>query len=446
MRRFILVSLMIFMVSNVSFGRDYFISTAGSDRNEGRKKSPLKSIQRGLQFAKQPGDRVIVRKGIYPQSRTLNLYHRGTSKNWIELRAYENENVIIDGSDCPPKANLIAVGGHYIRIDGLTVRNATASGIAVWGQGRTVHDVHISNNTVHDCYLGGIFVGSRNMEDPARDILIENNTVHHTSMENKARARYSWAFACGAGISKNVIIRKNHVYESHGEGIGFYLAKNGLAEDNIVHDCFSVNIYLDNTTHTRVERNFVYSTMKSEFFRFKNPASGIQIANEKYPRYSQPSSHNTIVNNILVGNRYAFYYGNYQNGGGLKQTLFANNSCYGSTGSLLHIDSDAGHAGSRFVNNIFRERPGMRITDVDGPTTGIVFENNLWFGGVPTSKVRSLSDLMIDPLFVKEGGKRAEDYLLKPNSPVRGKGLRIDGIKTNFDGNPRSGRINIGAW
>ncbi|WP_298866154.1 right-handed parallel beta-helix repeat-containing protein [uncultured Gimesia sp.] len=438
--------LVVLTITNAVSATDYYVATIGSDSDTGSQSQPFQTIARALAAARLPGDNVIVREGIYPQSRTLNLVNAGAKGQFITLRAFKDENVVIDGSNTPPGASLIAVLSHHIRIQGLTIQNSNASGITAWGPGSRVHDIQVIGNSIHNCQLSGFYAGFNQLSNPVRDILVEGNTIKDCVQSNNKTTHTSWSFGLGAGLSKNVTIRKNIVSRCYGEGIGLYLSDHGVIEDNTVHDNFSVNLYLDNTTNTRVNRNLVYSTHDKKFYRFNHPASGIQIANENYPGRSNPSSHNVITNNILINNYVAFYYGSYQRGGGLRQTLFANNTAYGSTGPLLSINADKGHQDSRIINNIFHQVEGAKITDVQGSTDQIKFRNNLWYGGAPHQAVKGTSDIYTDPLFINGGSNKAKGCKLRKNSPARNAGIKAKEVDQDFGGNQRHNKIDLGAW
>ncbi|QDT90061.1 right-handed parallel beta-helix repeat-containing protein [Gimesia algae] len=425
---------------------DYYVATTGNDQNPGTLNQPFRTVARGISSARQPGDNVIVRKGIYPQARTLNLANPGTADNYISLKAFEEEEVIIDGSNLQKDATLIAVLSHHIRIQGLTVRNSQNIGISIWGPGTRVHAVEVSGNRVHHCQNSGIYAGFNRLHDPVRDLLIEDNVISECSLMNEGGRYNQWSFGAGAGLSRKVTIRNNTVSHCYGEGIGLYLSNKGTIEGNTVHDNFSVNIYLDNTTNTRVSRNLVYSTEDQRFYRFNHPASGIQIANENYQGFNNPSSHNVITNNILIGNYIAISSGSYQRGGGLKHTLIANNTAWGSIGPLLHIDADTSHYKSRISNNIFKQTGNVPLTDIQGSTARIEFSNNLWHGGVPQQSARSTSDLEADPQLINGGSFNPEAYRLSESSPAHNAGIKLPEVEQDFNGKPRSKNFDIGAW
>ncbi|QDT27750.1 hypothetical protein Enr10x_30800 [Gimesia panareensis] len=446
LQTFIIVATLLCLLSADELAAtDYYVAPTGNDQNPGSLHQPFRTIARGLNSARRPGDSVIVRKGNYPQSRPLNLINSGTTGNLITLQAMQGETVIVDGRSTPADSSLINVLAHHVQIRGLTIRNAQKIGISLWGPGNRIHHVTISGNRIEQCQNSGIYAGYNRLDDPVRDLLFEGNTVTDCVLMNQNEPHQRWSFGVGAGLSKHVTIRNNTVSRCYGEGIGLYLSDKGTIAGNTVSDNFSVNIYLDNTTHTLVSRNLVYSTGKSQFYRFNHPASGIQIANENYGGYTNLSSHNTLVGNILVNNYYAIYSGNYQRGGGLRQTLIAHNTACGSTGPLLHIDADQGHQQSRIVNNIFQQTGRARLTDVAGPVDQIEFAHNLWYGGTPQQAVRGAGDIRANPQLKNAGRFQIQDYDLRPLSPAKNTGTRLNELSSFYPDRSTSSTVNLGA-
>lgn len=432
-----LISLLLSILTpSIVAAADYYVSPTGDDGDRGTERAPFKTVQRGIAAAARPGDTIILQAGTYAPGRPIVLGNAGAPGKPITLRAQEGAEVIIDGSNLSADENLIGVSASHIVIQGLTVRNSPASGIAVWGPGSRVHHVEVRDNILHDCVKSGIYSGFNRLTDPVRDLLFESNTIYNCVLMNKGGDGQSWAFAIGTGPSRNVTIRNNLVYQNYGEGVGFYLSDQGLAEGNTVRDNFSVNLYLDNTTNTRVLNNFIYCTGAQEFFRFNKPANGISIANENYGGLSNLSSHNEIRGNILAGNRAAFYCGNYQAGGGLRHTVFAHNTAYGSTSALLAIDPDPGHSDSRIYNNIFYQTARAPLTAISGDSAEIDFSHNLWFSGRPQEIAVSKDDLFENPRFTDPVSQTRDGFQLQPHSPALDAAL------------PEAGkpRANLGAW
>jgi parallel beta-helix repeat protein len=104
----------------------------------------------------------------------------------------------------------------------------------------------------------------------ASNIQIKNNTVYSNCLVNKSRnTDGGWPQAIGSSMASNITISNNHVYENYGEGIGIVLTDGGVASGNKVHDNYSVNLYLDNATDITVERNLIYTTNNTEFYRLR---------------------------------------------------------------------------------------------------------------------------------------------------------------------------------
>lgn len=427
---------------------EYFVAPSGSDRSPGTEALPFQTIARAVAVATSPGDVITLRDGVYRPRNTINFGRPGSADRPITLRSAAGEQAIVDGTDTPADTSLFSVNTHHIQIDGLTIRNAHGNAIVVYGPGSRVHNIRVTNNQISNCQLSGVYAGNNRLNDPVRDLVFEGNTIQQAVLKNRSRNAGSWSFAIGAGLSKNVTIRDNEISNSYGEGIGLYLSDAGLIAGNRVHDCFSVNLYLDNTTNTRVERNLIYSTGDKDFYRFNRPANGISIANENYGGLRNPCSDNIIVNNILTRNVNAFYVGNYQQGGGLRNSIFAHNTCVDSTDRPLHIDADRGHANSLIANNIFfryeaRQTP---LTDVEQPLEGIRFATNLWSGGVTQPSTRHDGDVQAIPFPTRTTSVAANSFQITLDSPAAYGATPLDDITSDFSDAQFPRRRSIGAW
>ncbi len=153
---------------------------------------------------------------------------------------------------------------------------------------------------------------------------------------------------------------------------------------------------------------------------------------------------------------------------------FYNNTFYASSQQqsmiiILRTSTDRGRAArGRIFNNIFYkggsnpQSPGHGFyafveNTGGGPLEDFQADNNLVIGeGAGTTKggvwaryganVSSLNG--VDPMFIKDGEpSRVEDLRVKPDSPVIGRGRDLSAMFTgDFNGAPRGGRWDIGAW
>ncbi|MDP9192683.1 MAG: right-handed parallel beta-helix repeat-containing protein [Acidobacteriota bacterium] len=420
-----------FLIAGTANAATWYVAASGNDANAGSLASPFKTITKAASRV-AAGDVVEVRGGVYNE--VVKISSKGTASARITFRPYSGEVAAIDGTGSAPDTNLVQFNSaEFVDFTGFEVRNATRLGIC----GYPAKSVRVLNNKIHGSYRNGIYFGSS-----SSDITIDGNDVYNNVLENRLRNMSSgWGQALAVNKTNGATITNNRVYRNYGEGIDFVVADNGVARGNEVYDNFSVGIYLDNARYTTIDRNFVYSTGDTSYYRDGEPASGIGIANENYSLTS-PSTGNVIKNNIVLNTKWGFYYGAYDLGGGLKNTTVSNNTFYQSTFAAIWIQSDT-HVGSLVQNNIFHQVGGRAVADVAG--AGVIYRSNNWFGG-SAGGAAGTGDVIGDPGFVNAGGLRAVDYKIVAGSRPIEAGLDVTSIVSNdYFGNPRSIGIDIGA-
>jgi len=79
-----------------AYGTTYYVATNGNNNNSGTQQSPFLTIQRGINAATLPGDKVHVAAGTYNERLVFDTYS-GTSANPITLEG--EAGTILDGSD-----------------------------------------------------------------------------------------------------------------------------------------------------------------------------------------------------------------------------------------------------------------------------------------------------------------------------------------------------------
>jgi hypothetical protein len=424
-------------------GTTYYVATNGSDSNSGTIDQPFATLNYALTKA-NAGDTVDVRGGTYYFTSGYDFNASGTASAHIVIQSYPGEQAILDGSKASrgTSADCVTVLGQYVDVKNFECRNAPRTGFTVWGGAH----VQLLNNVVHDSWGAGIFVGY-NQRGVVSDVLIDGNTVYHNVLSNSNPNDYGggWSPAIATEAGSYVTYTNNVIYDNYGEGALQYLSDHGHVAHNTLHDNYSVELYMDNDTDTLYEKNFAYTTNDSHYYRFGVPASGIQMANESYG-ISNPLNSNTAINNIIVGGGYGFYYGNYGNGGGLKNTLIANNTFYGAAKAMVHIDSDAGHSNTTFANNIFYQTNGKPQCEYT-PTSAITFKNNLWYGGSAGNCAGS-ADVNADPLLANPGTATPTDYAQQNSSPAIDAGTTLDSVHDDYAGTarPQGNGYDIGAF
>jgi chitodextrinase len=413
----------------------YYVSTTGNDANPGTQTSPLLTITKGAQMAKA-GDTVYVRGGVY--NGTVRIGNVGTSSARVVISSYPGETAIIDGTGTAAATDLVGFyQAQYVDLAGFEIRNSTHIGVDVYSS----QYVRLLNNNVHHSMRNGIFSGAASV-GINHDIIVDGNDVHDNVQENvndKMGTNGGWASGVNMSGTDNGQMTNNKIHNNWGEGGGAGLANNWLIARNTVYDNFSVNIYLDNAKYVTVDRNFVYNTGNTAYYRSGYPAAGIGTANETWTTQN-PLGNLTITNNIVVNCKWDFYYGNYENGGGLHDTVIANNTFYKAAASVLWIDAST-HTNTYIENNVFVQ-VGNVMTSIVG--TGVTYRNNLWYGG-NAGGAAGAGDVLANPNLANAGGLTPADYKLLVGSPAVAAGVTVSTISNDYFGTARAVAFDIGA-
>lgn len=430
-----LAALSLALLPVTSHAAEYFVSLSGDDANPGTLSAPFRTITHAG-WSVKPGDTVTVRAGEYRDK--VYIEAKGTASDRIVFRAYPGERVIIDGSDLAAGRDLVAlVETEYLDFTGFEVRNAKHIAITAW----RARETRILDNHVYNATRNGIYAGA---ETPgvSSDITISGNTVHNTVQENQYHdmGTEGWAGALVAHHSDRSTITNNKVYNNDGEGIIALRGDHFLIQGNEIYDNFSVELYIDNAQYVTADRNLIYSTGNSRWFREGLPAAGIAVANETNT-HMNASSDNVFTNNIVVGSRWGFYYGNFESGGGFRNSKVINNTFYGTVQEIIRIENDD-NVNSVVENNIFYQVGSVAPKYAGG--TGVTFSNNLWYGG-SAGVADGDRDVYGDPLFTNPGGFKAADYKLRMLSPAIHIAAAVTGLDRDYFGQARTPAFDIGA-
>jgi chitodextrinase len=431
----VIISLLLVSVS--ANAAELFVSLSGNDANPGTLAAPFRTVDKAA-FVAAPGDIVSVRAGTYV-GRVKIYGSKGTASARIVYRAYPGEKVIFDGTGVASDKAVVSLNDtEYVDFSGFEVRNAPHIGIALWYARQT----RVLNNVVHDTVRNGIYVGA-DTTGVVSDITISGNTVYHTVLENQYHnmSDAGWAGAVVIAYCERAVITRNRIYQNDGEGIIYLRSNHARIAGNEISDSFSANLYIDNARFVVADGNLIYSTGNSRYFRDGKPSPGIGIANETNT-IMNPSSDNTFTNNVVIGTRWGFFYGNFETGGGLRNTKVVNNTFYRTVDEIIRIDDDA-HSNNVVENNIF-DQTGSPAPRYAG-TSGTTYRNNLWYGG-SAGPAAGAGDVYGDPLFVNRGTFVAADYRLRAGSPAISAGANtLSLVPTDHTGSARSLPIDIGA-
>ena len=421
------------LVSLSVHAAELFVSTSGNDANAGTLAAPFRTIGKAAATAK-PGDVVSVRGGIYTGA--VSIGSKGLAGARITFRSYPGEKAILDGTGLGSTTSVVTLSRtEYVDFTGFEVRNSPYIGVNV----RNARSTRVAGNEIHHSVRMAIYYSADSLAGTL-DAVIEDNIAYNNVLENQAHATSGgWAGTIVVSKTNGATIRGNRVYQNDGEAIIVLLTDNAVVSHNVAYDNFSQGVFLDNARFTTVDSNLIYSTGNTRYFRDGWPGQGIAVANESYS-LSNPSSDNTIINNIVIGTRWGFYYGNFENGGGLKNTRVANNTFHRSAQEGIRISNDT-HANSIVENNIV-SASGLAPTYVGG---GVTFRNNNWYGVNP-GVAAGTGDVIGNPSFANAAGYAAADYRITSGSAAIGRAADASSIvKTDYFGAPRALPFDMGA-
>lgn len=277
----------------------------------------------------------------------------------------------------------------FVRIENLNVINSEGAGIRVVKS----QYVNINNNETKNTYRAGIIFSDcpDANSDVANNIVETAGMVWPEYSRENGRL---WPAGLVGIDSSHLTIRNNEVFNCYGEGIGSYTldprlpARNNVIEENTVYNNRAVQIYIANSSHNIVRRNLVYGTIDQEFFRAGNfNGPGLYVGDEG-PNYLSS-------NNEFYGNMVAYCSSGIVIGVGRTDAVFKNSVIYNNTvidcNQLVTIYG-SGFSNSFIRNNIFGFI-NLKGTSkpYDGPTTtsGLIWERNLWPEYVTGSRASS---------------------------------------------------------
>ncbi len=412
-----------------------YVATTGSDRNPGTVERPLRTISAAAARA-SVGRQVLVRGGVYRE--LLRIERSGTAAAPVRFSPYPGEQAIIDGAGAAAGRDLVRIGANHVVFAGFEVRNATGSGIDVDG----AHHVTIADNIVHDNYLSGILV--EGAATASHDNLVTRNAIYNNCLTNQSRRRDAgWPAALQSADSASDVFSENRVHQNYGEGISALRATGAQILRNVAYDNYSMNIYLDNAPSAVVEGNFSYATGDERFMlKGDQRPIGVGAANERYDAPPLPLADIVIKNNITVGTRFGFYYGNYELGGGLHDTLIAHNTFANATDAAIFIASDK-HSGTQVVNNVMFSDAGRALAL--GDPKGVSFSHNCWAGGDAPKDFLGQGDKRGDPMLARPGALEPSGYTMSPASDCARSAPRQAKAPVSFFGQERDDPTSMGA-
>jgi len=387
-------------------------------------------------------------------------------------------------------------GAEYVTLYGLTIRFAGGKGVEILGPNNRIERCNIKFN-------GSNGIGMFNYENVnSKHTEVIKNHIYHNFMANWPRGRWpykngGWGMGVGGPAKGPCLLIGNVVHKNGGEGLGVP-GSGSLIYDNIIFNNWSVNLYLEGSANIVADQNFIYCNEpdlrdlykdepkhpkgNSSYQRLR--AEGIMTGDEE----KATNQHNVqITNNIIINCRRGItHYGRtYQSG--LKNVFVAHNTIIvpdsdGGSENFIGINvpwNEGNNAGTFYRNNlVYASHPKTYLVSVaidplhrTEPFQGISFDHNLYFHassnkpfylGIPKFTLFQAYDFsgwlqrgeekaidqgsqFKDPKFLARKGYTAESVRISPDSPAVNSAVLIEGLVTDYMGNPRDAQPDIGA-
>jgi hypothetical protein len=446
MRVAISIVLVSFFVASRASAADWYVDASAAAGGDGSKTKPFQTIAAAL-TPLQRGDTIWLASGTYDE--VVSISKTPGTSGTTTIRAMPGATPVIDGTSGSAAAGfVIQTETPNTTFQDLTIQNAASGALGI--QFYMADGGQVLNCT------------TKNMSSNAVTFYYANQgLVNGCTLQGNVAGRQT----------TGTVVTNNEVYGSSAEGIGMYDGSTQCTvSHNVIHDNFSVNLYLDSVSHSTYDGNLIYETDPG------NDLEGIEISDEgHYADLPAPvNSYNTIINNVLYNNNLGivfWYSGEWStqalnDQSGLRYDVIANNTLVNNKGSFK-FDASPAHVGTTIQNNIAYAAAGISaiyLLDAKG-SNGIALDHNVWFSpdmpqpflwvgaqsdhaGFVTASAQGAGDVLADPLFAATiTAPPATNLAITKASPAVGATVSLASVTTDFLGAPRPATGNdIGAF
>jgi hypothetical protein len=420
--------LFLLIVTSHLAGGSYYVSTSGSNGNDGSLGKPWQTVNFGLGRI-FPGDTLQIMTGTYYE--LLNNFTRsGLENQIITIKNHQNDKVIINSN-----GNWTAVefkNMSYYHFQGLEITNAVWSGFngtnyhhcvisdcVIHGIGPssgTAVGIYVSPNTgiadsstyniiehnvIYDCYGEGIYVGK-----DAHGLPPDGSRCNHNII------RFNEIYRCNEGIEVKSGSRFNQIFGNHlhdGNG-GIYSAavivyQNTVVDSNLIHNNSNDGVYIQGNNNV-FSRNII----------FKNGGNGIVVTGNEtdWNNYKDSGDDNSLFNNTICANAsWGFYLWGDVNQD-CRNTLLKNNISMNNVLGQLYAPVYAS-AGLVLDSNCWFSSTAAPFISYRGSSLTTVLELDQAYGSISNS-------FQVNPSF---SSSETDDYSLQITSPMIDRGVPV---------------------
>lgn len=344
------VSLVNDILSNTSLetrGQTYYISTDGSDSNDGSQSAPFESFSYALEKL-TAGDTLYVKGGTYTEQIEITS-KSGQEDSYITIAAdpenAESNPAIISGSELTDDDDYRLVfieKSSYIRISGITFTNSyglDAAGIIVKGESNhlifdncTFTNIKVPDPAKEDHVANGIlcYGDSPSTSGTINNILIYNNSF--TNMATGWGECLSVVANCeNVNIIKNTIDTTGNIGIDVGGNYGYcstpsldftryaYIAQNQVSNCESAYGDTSYGIYADGGQHIQIVNNTATAC-----------SGGIEVGAEEAQKSVNYATYDVLIkgNSVSESTDCALAIGGYEAGLGMVRTVLVTGNTF----------------------------------------------------------------------------------------------------------------------
>ena len=368
--------------------------------------------------ALSPGEELVLRGGTYTFDENITLRANGTQSQPIVIRAKAGENPIL--TQATSQQNVVEINGS----SHLVIR-----GLEFTGGSHGIRLIDSDFITIEDCevYETGDVAISANSGGTYEGLRILHNHIHHTNGTGEGMYLGCNNDACRVAnslIEGNYIHHTNRSTVSQGDGIEIKEGSYGnVIRDNVIHDTHYPGILVYSTVGNGppnvIERNVIWNVndntvqMAADTI-FRN---NIVLGNVAMQSHQSGSPSNIeFVHNTIISSGNALDVRNVSG-----PVLIANNAIYALGTAIRLISGDIGQV--QITGNVGE---GGTSGTSGGYTNGNGITNDLWNGHYEGSPP-------IDPFPATD-------------SALIGSGNTDHVVTEDFNGSPRSGSADVGAY